>query len=318
VTHGLRATARHAWRAVVLAVVATGLLAACCKPPARDARGWPKVLVLGLVPANESDKMVDNLGPLTEYLSKRLGVPVRAFVPQDYTGLVEAMGSGRADIGMMPPFAAMLGARRYAIEPMLISVRKGEVGYHAQWMTRDASVCKAPPHRDANGMLACDGDLARVRGRSVAFTDPNSTSGYLYPAFQLKQLGIDPDRDVQGLFVRSHDAAVLAVYSGDTDFGVSYNDARKTVQKQYPDVGDKVIVFARTGDVPNDGVQVRADLPPDLKRAIANAFLDFADSQKALPKEQRALWQIYEIDGFVPATPGIYDGVAKVYEAMRQ
>ena len=92
----------------------------------------------------------------------------------------------------------MLGARRYDIQAVLISVRNGETGYHTQWMTRDASLCKAPPEPGPNGMLRCDGDLEKVRGRTVAFTDPNSTTGYLFPAQQLFKLGIDPERDYPG------------------------------------------------------------------------------------------------------------------------
>lgn len=306
------------WRALVLAALAVLLASCCTEEAATDPRGWPSELVLGLVPANEAEMMVDNLDPIADFLEERLGMPVRAFVPQDYTGLVEAMGSGRADIAMLPPFAAMLGARRYDIQAVLISVRNGETGYHTQWMTRDASICKEPPVPGENGMLKCEGDLEQLRGRTIAFTDPNSTTGYLFPSQQLFELGIDPEKDVRGIFVRSHDAAVLAVYAGDTDIGVSYNDARNMIAAQYPDVGEKVIVFNRTVDVPNDGVQVRADLPEDLKLAIAQAFVDFAKSQEHLPREQRALWNIYEIDGFVPAAPGVYQPVADVYDLMRR
>lgn len=309
---------RRRLRRLLALPLVLALSACCADQAASDPRGWPSELVLGLVPANEAEMMVENLDPISNYLEERLGMPVRAFVPQDYTGLVEAMGSGRADIAMLPPFAAMLGARRYDIQAVLISVRNGETGYHTQWMTRDASLCNQPPVPGPNGMLRCDGDIEKVRGRTVAFTDPNSTTGYLFPAQQLFKQGIDPERDVRGIFVRSHDAAVLAVYAGDTDVAVSYNDARNMVKAQYPDVGEKVIVFNRTVDVPNDGVQVRADLPEDLKQAIAQAFVDFAKSQEHLPREQRALWNIYEIDGFVPAAPGVYQPVADVYDQMRR
>jgi phosphonate transport system substrate-binding protein len=294
-------------------------LAACCPGPAVDERGWPRELVLGLVPANEAEMMVENLDPITDFLSERIGIPVRGFVPQDYTGLVEAMGSGRADIGMLPPFAAMLAARRYDIEPLLISVRGESTGYRTQWMTGDASVCDAPPEPNEANMLECRGDIAAVRGRSVAFTDPNSTTGFLFPAQQLANLGINHERDIQAIFVGSHDAAVAAVRRGDVDFGVAYEDARRMIRPQHPDVAERVIVFNHSEYIPNDGVQVRGDLPQALKYAIARAFLEFAEEQAAhLPREQRALYIIYEIDGFVPAEEGVYDTVAKVYELMRR
>lgn len=307
------------------------LLASCCKEEALDERGWPTQLVLGLVPALEAQALVDNLQPLTEHLEATLGMPVRSFVPQDYTGLVEALGAGRADIAMLPPFAAMLGNRRYDIETILISERKGEVGYRAQWFTHDASVCNTPvvfesrqcearvPGRQTTTVqfAYCEGDLESMRGQSIAFVDPNSTSGFLFPAMQLRRLGIDHERDVSSLFVRGHDAAALAVYAQDARFGVSYDDVREMICNQYPDIGERVIVFNYTDMLPNDGVQVRPGLPADLVAAIQSAFLDLAASQAHLPDDEKVLWVLYEIDGFVPFSPGLYDPVRDVYELMR-
>lgn len=319
-------------KALLLSAAALLLLAGCCPGEQVDERGWPRELVLGLVPALEAEALVDNLDPLTEHLERELGMPVRSFVPQDYTGLVEALGSGRADIGMLPPFAAMLGARRYDIETILISVRRGQTGYRSQWFTNDASVCQGEveiverrcetrvPGREAQirKFAQCQADLTVLREQSVAFVDPNSTSGFLFPAVQLMDLGIDPERDLNSLFVGGHDAAVLAVYAGDTRFGVSYDDARNIVCGQYPDVGEKVIVFNHAPMLPNDGVQLRPGLPDDLRQAIMDAFIGLAESEAHLPDDQKVLWVLYEIDGFVPLTPGLYDPVRDAYELMRR
>ncbi len=312
-------TRRRAFRPSIAWVLAwLSVIAGCCPGDAVDERGWPRELVLGLVPSLEAQAMVDNLEPLADHLEAELGIRVRAFVPQDYTGLVEALGSGRADIGMLPPFAAMLGQRRYDIEPILVSVRKGEIGYRAQFMTNDPSVCETPPTADARGLLSCRGDVRALRDQNVAFTDPNSTSGYLFPALHLLGAGLDPESDVRGLFVGAHDSAALAVYSGDVRFGVAYDDVRQFILPQYPDIGEKVIVFDYTVMIPNDGVQLRPGLPADLKRAIQDAFIGLADSQAHLPDEEKVLWILYEIDGFVPAEPGMYDPVRSAYELLRR
>lgn len=302
-----------------LALLALGLwLAGCCPGTQTDERGWPRELVLGLVPALEAEALVENLDPLTRHLEAELGIPVRSFVPADYTGLVEALGSGRADIGMLPPFAAMLGMRRYDLEPVLISVRLGETGYQTQWLTSDPGVCDEPPTRDELGMLECHGDIAQVRGQTVAFTDPNSTSGYLFPALQLLDGGIDPESDIRSLYVGGHDAAVLAVRAGDVRFGVSYDDARSMVRPQYPDVAERVIRFNRAPMIPNDGVTLRPGLPEDLRAAIIDAFVSLEATQQHLPREERVLWVLYEIDGFQPMTADVYDPVAASYDRLRR
>ncbi len=307
------------------------VLTACCPGEQLDERGWPKELVLGLVPALEAEALIDNLDPLTDHLEQVLGVKVRSFVPMDYTGLVEALGSGRADIGMLPPFAAMLAQRRYDIETILISTRRGATGYRTQWFTNDPSVCEGEVRfeericearvrgRDSvtRRFAYCEGNLEAMRGHSVAFVDPNSTSGFLFPAMQLREMGIDHQRDISSLFVRGHDAAALAVYGGDTRFGVSYDDVRNMICNEYPDIGERVIVFNYAPMIPNDGVQVRPGLAPDLREAIMNAFIDLAESQAHLPDEEKVLWVLYEIDGLLPKPEGIYEPVRAAFELMR-
>lgn len=302
----------------MIASLTAALLAACCPEPELDERGWPTELVLGLVPSLEAEALVDNLGPLTEHLGNELGIPVRSFVPADYTGLVEAMGSGHADIGMLPPFAAMLGMRRYDLEPILISVRDGATGYRTQWLTHDATVCDTPLQEDARGMLECQGSIEQVRGERVAFTDPNSTSGYLFPALQLLEAGIDPERDVRGLYVGGHDAAILAVRARNVRFGVSYDDARGMVAPQYPHIGREVIRFNHAPMIPNDGVSVRKDLPADLKDAIRAAFMTIEHAEPELPREQRMLRVLYDIDGFAALPANVYEPVAAAYDRLRR
>jgi len=122
---------------------------------------------------------------------------------------------------------------------------------------------------------SCIGDVSKVKGKTVAFTSESSTSGYLFPALELTQLGIDPANDITPVFTGGHDAAVTAVYNGDADIGISFDDARRTIRKENTDVGEKDIVFSITAEIPNDVVAVRSDLPQDLKDAIYNAVADF-------------------------------------------
>jgi len=131
---------------------------------------------------------------------------------------------------------------------------------------------------------SCIGDVSKVAGDTVAFTSESSTSGYLFPALELTNLGIDPVTGVKPVFTGGHDAAVTAVYNGDTKYGLSFDDARRTIRKGSTDVGEKVIVFSITSEIPNDVVAVRSDLPADLKDAIYNTVADYlaTDEGKAI------------------------------------
>ncbi len=127
---------------------------------------------------------------------------------------------------------------------------------------------------------SCIADLASVAGKTIAFTTESSTSGYLFPALDLTNLGIDPATGVTPIFSGGHDAAVIAVYNGDADIGLSFDDARRTIRGESTDVGEKVIVFSITDEIPNDVVAVRSDFPDSFKDAIYDAVEAFLATEE--------------------------------------
>jgi len=133
---------------------------------------------------------------------------------------------------------------------------------------------------DVSPGTSCMADLSKVKGKRVAFTSESSTSGYLFPALQLIQAGIDPVNDITPIFTGGHDAAVVAVYNGDADVGVSYDDARRTLRKEKVDVGDKVMVFNITSEVPNDVVAASSLLPDTLQTAIYQAIHAYLETEE--------------------------------------
>ncbi len=128
---------------------------------------------------------------------------------------------------------------------------------------------------DVSPGSSCTASLDSIAGKTVAFTSESSTSGYLFPALQLINAGIDPASDITPIFTGGHDAAIVAVYNGDADIGISFDDARRSMRKENIDVGEKVIVFNLTAEIPNDVVAVSTDLPADLKEAIYAAIEEY-------------------------------------------
>ncbi|CAN5615933.1 phosphate/phosphite/phosphonate ABC transporter substrate-binding protein [soil metagenome] len=260
------------------------------------AQERPDRLVLGVVPFHEADGMIDDLGPIVERLSEHLALPVEAFVTTNYTGLVEAMGTGRVDIGFFGPAALVQAMDRHGARVILANVRRGETSYRAQFNVHQGS--------DIVG-------FEDLRDKVIAFVDPASTSGYHFPyVFLLREYGIDANTDMQGVFVGSHDAAVLAVYNRDVDVGVSFEDAREVLLNDYPDVMEEVRVLGHTLPIPNDGVAVRAGLSDELAQEIAEALIEITATEAG-----RALTEEFlRITGFAPIDSEAYDVIR---ETMR-
>lgn len=296
------------------------VLAACGDDDTTDttaATEWPEKLVFGFVPSQEVEELQDDVDTFAQVLSDALGIEVEGFVATDYTGLGVAMGTGQADMGAFGPAGYVLASREYDnLELLAQSVRFGDSTYHAQFFTNDPSICTGDPvegafyYDDAGNVVAVgptdspalqvgwNGDGTRddsvsaglrcpepvsldvFVGNTIAFPGETSTSGYIFPQVMLLEQGITDDQYESLFFGGSHDLAVTAVYNGDATIGVSFDDARRSVREDFPDVGEKVIVFNISDRIANDVIAIRSDLPEDLKDAIFQAMSDFIGTEE--------------------------------------
>lgn len=285
---------------------------------------WPDRLVFGFVPSQEVAELQDDVDTFAAILSDALGITVEGTVTTDYTGLAVALGTGQADMGAFGPAGYVLASRQYDnIELLAQSVRFGDSTYHGQYFTNDPEVCGeagtvegAFYYDDAGNVVPVgptetpalqvgyefvDGELQRnealspptacaepvdlsvVVGKTIAFTTETSTSGFIFPTIELINAGITEDQYTP-IFAGGHDGAVQAVYDGQADIGVSFDDARATIvnedENQHLDVGEQVIVFNITSRIANDVIAVRSDLPESLKDALFQAMADFIATEE--------------------------------------
>ena len=157
---------------------------------------------------------------------------------------------------------------------------------------------------------ACEADLSVMIGEEVLFVEEGSTSGYLYPSLQLKNAGISYTSDIVQRYAGSHDGVISGLYNGDAKFGVTYDDARRTLRKTNPDVGEKVIAFAITEEIPNDVVAVRSDLPADIKEKIYTILSEYISTDEGAA----VMDEIYGWTGLVPAVNSEFDVVKQAAE----
>jgi len=292
---------------------------------------WPDKLIFGFVPSQEVAELQDDVDTFAAVLTDALGIEVEGVVTTDYTGLGVAMGTGQADMGAFGPAGFVLASRQYDnLELLAQSVRFGDSTYHGQWFTNDPEICGeagvvegAFYYDDAGNVVPVfpldtpalqvgyafgdDGlardedfsaptacaepiDISVVVGKTIAFTTETSTSGFIFPSIELINAGITEDQ-YTAIFAGGHDSAVQAVYDGQADIGLSFDDARRTIRETAPDVGEKVIVFNITSRISNDVIAVRSDLPEDLKEALFTAMSDFINTEEGeLVMDQLYSW----------------------------
>lgn len=296
------------------ATTANSPAAGPCQGQSNDKAPTPTKVVLALVPSSNSNQLVDNAKPLADYLTKKLDVPVEAKVTPDYQAAVEALGAGQAQIGLLPSLQLSQACEKYGAKPALQSIRTDKQGkdrntYAGMFTTNNPDkYCTNKAVKGPNGHMYCNGtetttgpagldSLAKIKGSKVAMQPTSSAAGYIFPAASLKEKGIDPAKDIQVITTKGHDNGINAVYKGDAEVATTFWDARDTLVKQYPDVGSKLVAFALTDEIPNDGVAFSGKLPSGFQKRIGDAMKEFGKT----PEGKKTLQSIYQLDGFVDA-----------------
>ncbi|GAK06220.1 phosphonate ABC transporter phosphate-binding periplasmic component [Geomicrobium sp. JCM 19037] len=282
------------------AVLMTTILAAC----GTGADEVPDTLSMGFVPSQDASELADTVQPVADRLAEELGMDVEAEVVTSYVGLVEAMGNGTVDIGFLPPLGFVQAEEAHDVEVMLKSERFGDYEYLAQFNV-------SADRDDLNSME----DLVNTEGLTWAYGDTSSAAGYLFPANDLMDAGIDDlNNHFQHLQLGGHDTALMAVLDGEADFSTSFDDARENLEEDYPDIMEDIKIIEYTQPIPNDTISARAGLDEDLKDEIIAAFLSFNDDEEML----EVLDSIYNWTGIAEAESSDYEVVRDTYERFQE
>ena len=280
----------------------TALLIILCLLGCGDSGKSAKVLRVGFVPAEDAQQVMQNAQPIVDILQKQLGMEIQPFVAADYTGVVEALRVNKLDVAFLTPASYVLAKNEANVKVILKSERKGIASYYAAIITRADSGIQR---------------LEDLRGKTFAFGDALSTTGNIFPRKMFKERGIDPVRDFkQILYSGGHDATVLAVLNGKVDAGATYAnspDGDDTAWMRYlknPEDVNKIRAIAFSEPIPADNLVINGNLDEAIAKKVEEIFLQLSGD----PKGKQMMRDLYQIDGFVPATDRDYDSVRQAFD----
>lgn len=264
------------WR-LFLFVLFTFLLVSC------GEKKEEKPLIMGLSPIANSEKLIEDTAPLHKMLGNEIGRSVEGFIATNYIGVVEALGTGTIDFALIPPFAYILANKKNGTEALLTSIGKhDEPGYYSVLIVRtDSGIEK----------------VEDLKGKKVAFVDPSSTSGYIFPAVILKDHGIDIERDVTYQFAGGHDKAIQLLVNGDVDAIGTYESAITKFAKEFPEIESKVKVLEKSDLIPGITLVVSSKIDDATKQKIKDAFIKVTSTKEG----QELTLKLFGIKGFEEA-----------------
>lgn len=291
------------------------------------------------VPSVEAQTITTGGEVMAAALKEATGLNFEVFVPTSYAATVEAMcAAPGSSMGFIPAAGYVIANERCGVEVSAAAVRYGWSAYWAAYIVR----------RDSP--IYTFGDLA---GKTWAYPDVGSTSGYIVPSVELQAAGIEPGEKVEA---GGHNQVVQAVYSGEADFGTTFfspalvpgapwrvgdlaepydltvdesrigedgnlyvgdvrvMDARANIRETAPDVVDQVRILRLSSPIPNDTLSFGPEFPAETKQQIMDALYAFAQTDGWA--QSIGSPDFYSWSGLAPITDADYDPVRLQFQIL--
>ncbi|MBL8520399.1 MAG: phosphate/phosphite/phosphonate ABC transporter substrate-binding protein [Betaproteobacteria bacterium] len=276
-----------AWPAVLLALAVLPALPAVAAPAACSQRGeldalycdangdliadaptdpkrlrTPTTLLMSYSPQEDAVVYERLWQPYLTHLAQCTGKRVKFFQVHSSAASIEAMRSGRVQLGLVSagdtPFSVNVGG----MVPFAIhgTVKDGLVAYRLIVVVRADSPYKA---------------LADLKGRKIAHVSPSSNSGNLAPRALFPAAGLVPDKDYTVAYSGKHDNSIMGVLNKDYDAGAIADDVLTRMEQRGVVKAGAFRTLFTSPPFPAGSLSYAHDLDPALAGKIRECTFGF-------------------------------------------
>ena len=212
--------------------------------------------------------------PLAEYIGKQMGREVKLYTVDTWEGLAKSLANGETDIALMGPWGYVLANHVAGAQAVSTILYDNKPEYFAIMVTHPKSGIKS---------------IADLKGKTFAFGDKGSTSGFLIPNHHFQKNGIDINTYLGKYINTKHQAIELQVTRGELDAGADYNRNRDAMISDGLIKAADSVIFWTSDPLPNDAVAVSATLAKDaafvarLQAALAGIGPELKRTPNLLP-----------------------------------
>jgi phosphonate transport system substrate-binding protein len=257
----------------------------------RGASADKPVIRFGVIPRYNPLVMYKRYQPIMDYLTAETPYRFELKISKDYPEAVRFLRQGVTQVSSLGDVTFAEANAQYAAIPILKPRnREGIPFYRSAIIVRNDSPLKS---------------IRELRGRTMAFGSPHSTSGNLIPRYLLWDNGIGL-RDLKSFTnLQHHDAVAKAILKGQFDAGA----VKDVVAEKYKSHGLRILAWS--APIPAVPLVVRQDAPPDVVRTLTTALLKLDRNNPADAKMMQT-WDDEFRYGFAPASKNDYRGIFRM------
>lgn len=221
----------------------------------------------GVEPYEDPAKLTPAYQTLAKALERTLGCPVKLLIVDSYTAEVLAMRNRKLDVAQFGPLGYVFASQRARAEAVAsFADAKGRLTTYrsAIWVPTSSPIR----------------NIADLKGRSLALSEPGSTSGDALPRYALRRAGLK-ESQVKVKYAGGHPEALLALVNGKVDAAEINTQQQATATAEKAFDASKFRRIWVSNPIPNDPITVRGDLPAPFKRAVKHALLNLKPAEVA-------------------------------------
>ncbi len=255
------------------AMVAFGSFAAGCGGNSQQAE--KKTFTIAYAPNESTTDSTDARSTLAKDLGKVINMDVKEIQASDYTAIIEALRTGKADMAYMGALAVAMGAERAGVTPIVMKAPNGDKAqavYHSVFVTQ----------KDNSEINS----IKDFKGKTIAFVDPDSTSGNLVPTSEIMKAFPDLHLTNEKIhtngeffeavsFSGKHQAGLQAVIKGDVDI-VPISDQIMASEFKNGNADENAVkVVHSSAAIPAEAMVVSKTVNEDLKKTLTKFLVEY-------------------------------------------
>ncbi len=255
------------------AMVAFGSFAAGCGGNSQQAE--KKTFTIAYAPNESTTDSTDARSTLAKDLGKVINMEVKEIQASDYTAIIEALRTGKADMAYMGALAVAMGAERAGVTPIVMKAPNGDKAqavYHSVFITQKNN-------SEINS-------IKDFKGKTIAFVDPDSTSGNLVPTSEIMKAFPDLHLTNEKIhtngeffeavsFSGKHQAGLQAVIKGDVDI-VPISDQIMASEFKNGNADENAVkVVHSSAAIPAEAMVVSKTVNEDLKKTLTKFLVEY-------------------------------------------
>jgi len=249
------------------------------------------VIRFGVIPRYNPLVMYKRYQPIMDYLTAETPYRFELKISRDYPEAVRFLQEGTTQVSSLGDVTFAEASTRYNAVPILKPRNRDGVPYY-----RSAIIVRSDSSLKG---------IRELRGRTMAFGSPHSTSGNLIPRYLLWDNGVGL-RDLKSFTnLQHHDAVAKAILKGQFDAGA----VKDVVAEKYKTHGLRILAWS--APIPAVPLVVRKDAPPDVVKALTTALLKL-DRNNPEHRKMMQTWDDEFRNGFAPATKEDYQGIFRM------